>query len=147
MDDLGNFVGLEPAKSRTAATTAWHLLTRCNPLGPPGAWLGDTVSHFRNHAVRTFDKALIGRRFVVVNSLWSHGESKRMMCDIIRILKVMMQEGRRDVDVLVGSVAAVQKASSTHIRESYTSCSCNCDAWSKCSSKNAALWCRRECGR
>ena len=43
MDDLSNFVWLEPTESCTAAVTVQYLLTWCKTLGPPEVWVSDTA--------------------------------------------------------------------------------------------------------
>ena len=38
MDDLSNFVSLEPAEACTAEVTAKHLLNWCKTMGVPRVW-------------------------------------------------------------------------------------------------------------
>ena len=122
MDDLSNFVWLEPTESCTAAVTVQHLLTWCKTLGPPEVWVSDTASHFKNHVMRALEKALkLDRKFAVPNSPWSNGTCERMMREVVRTLKAMLQEERRDVRDWVGLVPAVQWALNTAFRERYAS--------------------------
>ncbi|CAM9969575.1 unnamed protein product, partial [Sphacelaria rigidula] len=100
---------LAPAESCTAATTAKHLLTWCKALGPQEGWVSDTVSQEdENRVVRVLKKVLMDRRFVVANSRLSHREYERMVRDIVRTFKVIMQRGRRDANTWMGLVPAVQ---------------------------------------
>ncbi|CAM9465459.1 unnamed protein product, partial [Sphacelaria rigidula] len=110
MDDLSDFVRLTPPESYTAATTVKHLLRWCKALGSQEGWISDTVSQYDNRVVRALKKALMDRRFVVANSRLSHRECERMVRDIVRTLKVIMQRGRRDAKAWVGLVPAVQWA-------------------------------------
>ena len=55
MDDLSNFVCLEPTESFTAASTAKHLLRCCKILGVPEVWVSDTASHFKNCMIKTLN--------------------------------------------------------------------------------------------
>ncbi|CAM9167047.1 unnamed protein product [Sphacelaria rigidula] len=147
MDDPSDFVRLEPAESCTAATTVKHLLTWCKALGPQEGGISDTASQYENRVVRVLEQALMDRRFVVANSRLSYRECERMMRDIVRTLKVIMQEGRRNADPWIGLVPAVQWALNTGFEESYESCSCISDARSDCSGGNATLRCGRDRSR
>ena len=48
MDDLSNFVSLEPVAVCTAEATAAYLLQWWKPLGVPRVWVSDTATHFKN---------------------------------------------------------------------------------------------------
>ena len=48
MDDLSNFVSMEPVEVGTAEATAESLLTWCKTLGVPRMWVSDTATHFKN---------------------------------------------------------------------------------------------------
>ena len=41
MDDLSNFVSVEPAEACTAEVTAKHLLNWCKTMGVPRVWVSD----------------------------------------------------------------------------------------------------------
>ena len=70
----------------------------CKTLGPPEVWVSDTTSHLKNHVMRALKKALkLDRKVVVPNSPWSNGICERMMREVVRTLKAMLQEERRDV--------------------------------------------------
>ena len=48
MDDLGNFVSMEPVEVCTAEATPASLLTWCKTLGVPRVWVSYTAPHFKN---------------------------------------------------------------------------------------------------
>ena len=50
MDDLINFVLMEPVEVCTAEATA-DSLTWCKTLGVPRVWVSDTATHFKNAIV------------------------------------------------------------------------------------------------
>ena len=121
-DDLSNFVWLEPTKSCTAASTAKHELRWCKTLGVPEVWVSGTTSYFNNRVMKTLEGALRVEhsRFAVANSPWSNGTCERMMREVVRALKAILQE-RRDIREWVDVVPAVQWALNTDYRERYAS--------------------------
>ena len=58
MDDLSNFVWLEPIEACTAEDTATYLLQWCKTLGVPRVWVSDTASHFKNRVIAQLSDAL-----------------------------------------------------------------------------------------
>ena len=58
MDDLTNFVHLQPTVSCTAASTAKHLLRWCRTLRVLEVWVSDTSSHFNKRVMKTLEGAL-----------------------------------------------------------------------------------------
>ena len=54
MDDLSNFVSMEPVEVCTAEATAASLLTWRKTLGVPRVWVGDTATHFKNAILAEF---------------------------------------------------------------------------------------------
>ena len=109
MDDLSNFVRLEPTELCTAASIAKHLLGWCKTSGVPEVWMSDTASHFKNREMKTLEGALrVEHRFAVANSPWSNGPYEQMMREVVRALKAILQEGRRDIREWVDVVPAVQ---------------------------------------
>ena len=122
MDDMSNWVWLEPTGACTARLTAQHLLTWCKILGVPEVWVSDTASHFKNHMMAALETALgVDRKFSVANSPWSNGTCERMMREVVRTLKAMIQEERRSTRDWVDLVPAVQWALNTAFRERYGS--------------------------
>lgn len=82
----------------------------------------DTASHFKNHVMTALEQSRgVNRRFSVANSTWSIGMCKQMMLEVVRTLKVMIQEERRATQDWVELVRAVQWALNTAFREQYGS--------------------------
>ena len=98
LDDLSNFMWLEPTESFTAASTAKHLLRWCKTLGVPEVCMSDTASHFKNGVIKTLEGVLRAEhRFAVATSPWSNGTCERMVRAVVRALKAILQEERRDI--------------------------------------------------
>ena len=57
MDDLSNFVSLEPTEACTAEVTAKHLLNWCKTMGVPRVWVSDTTTHFKNRVISQLSDA------------------------------------------------------------------------------------------
>ena len=86
--------------------------------------MNDTASHFKNHGMKTLERALrVEHRFAVANSPWSNGTCERMMREVVRALKAILQEEKRDIREWVDVVLAVQWTLNTAYRERYTSTS------------------------
>ena len=118
LDDMSNWVWLEPTGACTARLTAEHLLTWCKTIGVPDVWVSDTASHFKNHMMAALEKSLgIDRKFSIANSPWSNGTCERMMREVVRTLKALVQEERRNTRDWVELVPAVQWALNTAFRE------------------------------
>lgn len=95
----------------SVAMTVKPTLTRCKVLVSPEVWVSDTGSHFKNRVEQALVKALMFRRFIVTTSPWSHREYERMMHEIVRKSRVMLQEERCDAHVWVCLVPAVPSVS------------------------------------
>ena len=66
MDDLSNFVSMEPVEVCTAEATAAPLLTWCKTLGVPRVWVSDTATHFKNAILTRLRGALhVDHQFAV----------------------------------------------------------------------------------
>ena len=66
MDDLSNFVSLEPVEACTAEVTAKHLLNWCKTMGVPRVLVSDTAAHFKNRVMAHLSVALnVDHRFDV----------------------------------------------------------------------------------
>ena len=121
LDDMSNWVWLEPTGACTARNTAQHLVAWCKTLGVPEVVVSDTASHFKNHLMAELEKSLgINRKFAA-NSPWSNGTCERMMREVVKTLKAMLQEERRSTRDWVDFVPAVQWALNTAYRERYGS--------------------------
>ena len=60
--------------------------------------MSDPASHFKNRVVKTLEGVLrVGHRFAVANSPWSNGTCERMMREVVRALKAILQEERRAI--------------------------------------------------
>ena len=93
MDDLSNFVWLEPTESCTAEVTAGHLLNWCKTMGVPRVWVSDTASHFKNRVIAKLSDALkVDHRFAVAYTPWSNGTCERMVKEVVGALKSLQSE-------------------------------------------------------
>lgn len=97
-------------------------MTWCKTYGVPDVSVSDTASHFKNHMMAALEKSLgIDRKFAVANSPWSNGTCERMMREVVRTLKAMLQEERCSTRDWADLVPAVQWALNTVYRERYGS--------------------------
>ena len=71
MDDLSNFVSLEPAEAFTAEVTAKYLLNWCKTMGVPRVWVSDTATHFKNRVIAQLGDALKVDHRSVAYTPWS----------------------------------------------------------------------------
>ena len=72
--------------------------------------------------MKTLEGALrVEHRCAMANSPWSNGTCERMMREVVRALKAILQEERRDIREWMEVVPAVQWALSTTCRERYAS--------------------------
>ena len=73
MDDLSNFVSMEPVEVCTAEATAASLLTWCKTLAVPRVWVSDTSTHFKNAILTRLREALrVDHQFADAYSPWSN---------------------------------------------------------------------------
>ena len=122
MDDLSNFVWLEPTEACTAEDTATYLLQWCKTLGVPRVWVSDTASHFKNRVIAQLSDALqVKQHFAVAYTPWSNGACERMVKEVIRALRSILSEQRRPVSDWVNVLPAAQWALNTSFRERYRS--------------------------
>ena len=118
IDDLSNFVWLEPTESCTAASTAKHLLRWCKILVVPEIWVSTITSHLKRRLMKTLEGALrVEHRFAVANSPWSNGTCERMMCKVVRALKEILQEESRDIREWVDGPVGFKHGLSREIRK------------------------------
>ncbi|CAM9641680.1 unnamed protein product, partial [Sphacelaria rigidula] len=95
MDDLSNFVALEPVAVCTAESTAASLLNWCKTLGVPRVWVSDTATHFKNAILARLREALrVDHQFAVAYSPWSNGTCERMVKEAVRALRSILLEQR-----------------------------------------------------
>ena len=122
MDDLSNFVTLEPVAVCTAELTAESLLNWCKTLGVPRVWVSDTASHFKNTIMTRLREALrVDHQFAVAYSPWSNGTCERMVKEVVRALRSILLEQRREVSEWVDVLPAVQWSLNTAYRRRYDS--------------------------
>ena len=96
MDDLSNFVSLEPAEACTAEVTAKHWLNCCTTFGVPRVWVRDTATHFTNRVIAQLGDALkVDNRFAVAYTPWSNGTCEGMVREVVRALKSILSEQRK----------------------------------------------------
>ena len=85
MDDLWNFVSLEPAEACTAEVTAKHLLNWCKTMGMTRVWVSDTATHFKNRVIAQLSDVLkVDNRSAVAYTPWSNGTCERMVREVVR---------------------------------------------------------------
>ena len=98
MDDLSIFVSLEPAEACIAEVTAKHLLNWCKTVGVPRVWVSDTATHFKNRMITQLSDTLkVDYRFAVAYTPWSNSTCERMVREVIRALKSILSEQRKQV--------------------------------------------------
>ena len=111
MDDLSNFVSLEPAEACPAEVTAKHLLNWCKTMGVPRVWVSDTATHFKNRVIAQLSIALkVDNRSAVAYTPWSNGTCERMVRDVVRALKSILSAQRKQVAEWVDVLPAAQWA-------------------------------------
>ena len=111
MNDLSNFVSLEPAEACTAEVAAKHLLNWCKTMGVPRVWVSDTATPFKNRVIAQLSDALkVGHRFAVAYTTWSNGTCERMVREVVRALKSILSEQRKQVAEWVDVLPAAQWA-------------------------------------
>ena len=109
MNDLSNFVLMEPVEVCTAEATAASLLTWCKTLGVPRVWVSDTATHFKKAILTRLREALrVDHQFAVAYSPWSNGTCERMVKEVVRSLRSILLEQRRAVSEWVDVLPAVQ---------------------------------------
>ncbi|CAM9594870.1 unnamed protein product [Sphacelaria rigidula] len=122
MDDLSNFVALEPVAACTAESTAASFLNWCKTLGVPRVWVSDTATHFKNAILTRLREALrVDNQFAVAYSPWSNGTCERMVKEVVRALQSILLEQRRAVSEWMDVLPAVQSAPNTAYRRRYDS--------------------------
>ena len=111
MDDLSNFVSLEPAEACTAEVTAKYLLIWCKTMEVPRVWVSDTATHFKNRVITQLSDALkVDHRFAVAYTPWSNGTCEPMVREVVRALKSMLSEPRKQVAEWVDVLPAARWA-------------------------------------
>ncbi|CAM9817241.1 unnamed protein product [Sphacelaria rigidula] len=122
MDDLSNFVALEPVAVCTAGSTAASSLNWCKTLGVPRVWVSDTATHFKNAILVRLREALhVDHQFAVAYFPWSNGTCERMVKAAVRGLRSLLLKQRRAASEWVDVLPTVQWALNTVYRRRYGS--------------------------
>ena len=80
--------------------------------------MSENASHFKNHVMNTLPGTLrVEHRFAVANSPWSNGNCERMMREVVRTLKAILREERRDIRESVDVMPKAQQALNTAYRD------------------------------
>ena len=105
---------MESAEACTAEVTAKHLLNWCKTMGPPRVWVSDTATHFKNRVTAQLsDAPKVDHRFAVAYIPWSNGTCERMVRKVVRALKSILSEQRKQVAEWVDVLQAAQWALNT----------------------------------
>ena len=122
MDDLSNFVSMEPVEVCTAEATAASLLTWYNALGVARVWVSDTATRLTNAILTRLRKALrVDHQSTVAHTPWSTGSCERMVKEVVRSICAIHLGQRRAVSEWVDVLPAVQWALRTAFRPRYGS--------------------------
>ena len=71
--------------------------------------MSDIASDLKNHVMAALERSLgVDRQFSVANSSRSNDRCERMMREVVRTLKAMIQEERRNTQDWIELVPAVQ---------------------------------------
>ena len=72
-------------------------------------WVSDTATHFKNAVLTRLRTALrVEHEFAVAYSPWSNGTCERMVKEVVRSLRSILSEQRREVSEWVDVLPAVQ---------------------------------------
>ena len=113
MDDLSNFVSLEPAEACIAEVKAKHSLNWCKTMGVPRVWVSDTATHFKNRVIAQLNALKVDHRLAVAYTPWSNGTCERMVEEVVRALMSILSEQRKQVAEWVDVLQAAQWALNT----------------------------------
>ena len=84
--------------------------------------MSDTALYFKNRVKKALEGALrVEHSFAIANSPWSNGTCERMIREVVRALKAILQEERRDIRGWMDVVPALQWALNTAYRERHAS--------------------------
>ena len=80
----------------------------------------DTATHFKNRVIARLSDALkVDHRFAVAYTPWCNGTCERMVREVVRALKSILSEQRKQVAEWVDFLPAAQWAFNTSFRERY----------------------------
>ena len=85
------------------------ILNWCKTMGVPRVWVSDTATHFKNRVIAQLSDALkVDHRFAVTYTPWSNGTCERMVREVVRALKFILSEQRKQVAEWVDVLPAAQ---------------------------------------
>ena len=105
---------------KTPEVTAKHLLNWFKTMGVPRVWVSVTATHFKNRVIAQLSDALkVDHRCAVAYTPWSNGTCERMVRGVVRALKSILSEQRKQVAEWFDVLPAAQWALNTSFRERY----------------------------
>ena len=111
VEDVSGYAWLRPARACAANFVAGELVEWCSVFGSPKTWVSDNATHFKNRVLRKVARQLgITHRFSVANSAWTNGTVERMMREVLRVAKAVLNERRRPLSEWIAVVPSVQWA-------------------------------------
>ena len=82
--------------------------------------MNDTATYFKNRVIAQLSDALkVDYRFAVAYTPWSYGTCELMVREVVRALKSILLEQRKQVAEWVDVLPAAQRALNTSFRERY----------------------------
>lgn len=91
LEDVSEYVRLEPLASCMATVSAETLLWWCAAMEWPRVWVSDKVWHLKKKVLRLVAGALgILHSYAIENSPWTNGMVKRMMRERRRTCKLIL---------------------------------------------------------
>ena len=86
-------------------------------MGVPRVWVSDTATHFKNRVIAQLSDALkVDHRFSVAYTPWSNGTCERMVREVVRALKSILSEQRKQVAEWVDVLPAAKWALNSSFR-------------------------------
>ena len=120
LEDVSGYMWLTPAKACTAEFTVKQLMAWCAAFGAPKVWVSDNGTHFRTRVLRRTAAVLqIQHRFSVANSAWTNGTAERMMREILKASKAILNERGQPLSAWITVLPLVQWALNTAVRQRF----------------------------
>lgn len=117
VEDLSNYMWLHPARTCTVNVTATELINWCSAIGPPIMQVSDNGAHCKTRVVRKAAKALnVTHRFGVADSARTNGTIERMVREVVRTAKAILNEHQCPLSRWVVVLPATQWALNTTYR-------------------------------
>ena len=70
-------------------------------MGVPRVWVSDTATHFKNRVIAQLNALKVDHRLAVAYTPWSNGTCERMVREVVRALKSILSEQRKQVAELL----------------------------------------------